>query len=102
MGGATATLEALMKAASAGAAAVVVGGIDEKDLTGLLGHELDLGVTGHERIGFTLVVTSGFGVIPMDTEAFQLFKEHVGRLACVDGTTQIRTRMLRPEVILPY
>ena len=102
VGGATATLEALMKAASAGAAAVVVGGIDEKDLTGLLGHELDLGVTGHERIGFTLVVTSGFGVIPMDAEAFQLFKEHVGRLACVDGTTQIRTRMLRPEVILPY
>lgn len=102
VGGATATLEALMKAASAGAAAVVVGGIDEKDLTGLLDHELDLGVTGQERIGFTLVVTSGFGVIPMDAEAFQLFKEHVGRLACVDGTTQIRTRMLRPEVILPY
>ncbi|MCX6648500.1 MAG: hypothetical protein NTV61_03825 [Candidatus Bathyarchaeota archaeon] len=101
IGGATATPEALRKAQSAGASAVIVGGIDEKDLTELIGHELDLGDTGQEKIGFTLVALGGFGANPMDEEAFQLFKEHAGRLACVDGTTQIRTRMLRPEVILP-
>jgi hypothetical protein len=101
VGGAVATLEALRKAASVGAAAVVVGGIDEKDLTELLGYELGFGVTGKERMGFTLVVTEGFGANPMNPEAFQLFKEHTSDLACVDGTTQIRTRMLRPEVIIP-
>jgi hypothetical protein len=102
VGGAVATLEALKKAASVGAAAVVVGGVDEKDLTELLGYELGFGVTGQEKIGFTLIVTEGFGANPMNPEAFQLFKEHNGGLACVDGTTQIRTRMLRPEVIIPF
>ncbi len=102
VGGAIATLEALKKAALVGASAVVVGGVDEKDLTELLGYELGFGVTGQERIGFTLVVTEGFGANPMSSEAFQLFNEHRGGLACVDGTTQIRTRMLRPEVIIPF
>jgi hypothetical protein len=101
VGGATATLEALRKAVSVGVAAVIVGGFDEKDLTELIGHELDLSDTGQDKIGFTLVVLGGFGTNPMDIEVFKLFKEHVGRLACVDGTTQIRTRMLRPEVVLP-
>jgi len=101
LGGATVTPEAQIKARSVGVAALVVGGVDEKDLSGLLGHELNLGDTGMERIGFTLVSLSGFGTQPLDEDAFRLFKEYEGRLACVDGTTQIRTRMLRPEVILP-
>jgi len=100
VGGATATFEAFQKAAEVGVAAVVVGGVDEKDLTELLGHEIDLGDTGQERIGFSLIVLGGFGTNSMDIEAFHLFKEHAGGFACVDGTTQIRTRMLRPEVIL--
>ncbi len=101
VGGATATPEALRKAQSVGVAALIVGGIDEKDLTDLLGHELNLGDTGGERIGFTLVSLAGFGAEPLDDEALNILREHEGRLACVDGTTQIRTRMLRPEVILP-
>jgi hypothetical protein len=100
-GGATATLEALKKAASTGVAAVIVGGVDEKDLTQLVGEELGFGVTGQEKLGFTLIVTGGFGAAPMDADAFKLLNESKGRLACVDGTTQIRTRMLRPEVIVP-
>lgn len=100
VGGATATFEAFQKAAEVGVAAVVVGGVDEKDLTELLNHEIDLGDTGQERIVFSLIVLGGFGTNSMDIEAFQLFKEHAGGFACVDGTTQIRTRMLRPEVIL--
>jgi len=101
VGGAIATLEALKKAASMGVKAVIVGGVDEKDLTELLGHELGFGVTGQERIGFTLIVTEGFNANPMNELAFQLLEDHNGRFACVDGTTQIRTRMLRPELVLP-
>jgi len=37
----------------------------------------------------------------MDGEVFSLLRSFQGKLACVDGTTQIRARMLRPEVILP-
>jgi hypothetical protein len=101
VGGATATLDAFRKAVEIGVAAIVVESVDERDLTNLLGHELDLSDTGQEKIGFSLVVLGGFGAEPMDAEAFKLFREHTGRLACVDGTTQIRTRMLRPEIIIP-
>jgi hypothetical protein len=101
VGGATATPEALRKARSVGVAALIVGGIDEKELTEFLGHELNLGDTGSEQIDFILISLAGFGAESLDEEALRLFREHVGRLACVDGTTQIRTRMLRPEIILP-
>jgi hypothetical protein len=101
IGGALATLEALRKAAQIGVSAVVVGGVDEKDLTELLGYEMGFGVTGHEQIGFTLVVTEGFGINPMNDDVFRLLKEKEGERACVDGATQIRTRMQRPEIIIP-
>ncbi len=101
VGGSVATLEALRKAASAGVSAVIVGGVDEKDLTAFLGYEIGFGVTGSEKVGVTLIITEGFGANPMKEEYFRLLKAHGGRLACVDGTTQIRARMLRPEIILP-
>lgn len=101
VGGSVATLEALRKAASSGVSAIIVGGVDEKDLTDFLGYEIGFGVTGQEKVGLTLIVTEGFGVHPMREEHFSLLKSRDGRLACVDGSTQIRARMLRPEIILP-
>jgi hypothetical protein len=101
LGGAIATLDALRKAAQAGVSAIIIGGVDEKDLTEFLGYELGFGVTGQEHVGFTLIVTEGFGANPMNEETFRLLKENAGEHACVDGTTQIRTRMQRPEIIIP-
>jgi hypothetical protein len=101
LGGAVATLDALRRAAQVGASAVVVGGVDEKDLTDLLGYELGFGVTGHEQVGFTLITTEGFGSNPMNEDIFGLLRENAGEHACVDGATQIRIRMQRPEIIIP-
>ncbi len=101
VGGSVVTSEALKKAASVGVSAIIVGGVDEKDLTDFLGYEIDFGITGSERPGFTLILTEGFGVNPMNGDCFSLLKSFIGRLACVDGTTHIRARMLRPEIILP-
>ncbi len=101
VGGSVATVDALRAAAKNGVSALVVGGVDQKDLTEFLGYELGVGVTGGEDFGFTLIVTEGFGVNPMDDAMFSLLKRHEGRLACVDGTTQIRSRIQRPEVVIP-
>ena len=101
VGGSTTTLEALRKAREVGAKAIIVGGVDEKDLTTLLGYELGFGITGNEALGMTLILTEGFGPRPMDEEIFNMLRSFQGKLACVDGTTQIRARMLRPEVIIP-
>jgi len=101
VGGSTVTLEALRRAREVGARAVIVGGVDEKDLTSLLGYELGFGITGNEALGMTLILMEGFGPRPMDGKVFSLLRSFQGKLTCVDGTTQIRARMLRPEVILP-
>jgi len=101
VGGSTTTLEALRKAREVGAKAIIVGGVDEKDLTTLLGYELGFGITGNEALGTTLILTEGFGPRPMDEEIFNMLRSFQGKLACVDGTTQIRARMLRPEIIIP-
>ena len=101
VGGSIATLDALRKAAKVGVRGVVTGGVDQKDLTDFLGREIGVGVTGAEDVGLTLIVTEGFGVYPMREETFRLLGSHEGRLASIDGTTQIRQRMLRPEIIIP-
>jgi len=101
VGGSVVTLDALKAAQRAGVRGMVVGGVDQKDLVYFLGREIGLGVTGDEVLGLTLILLGGFGVSPMNTEAFEFLGGLEGRLACIDGSTQIRSRVLRPEIIVP-
>ncbi|MCW3979336.1 MAG: hypothetical protein NWF12_06260, partial [Candidatus Bathyarchaeota archaeon] len=101
LGGSIVSLGALRKAAKIGVSGVITGGVDQKDLTDFIGKELGMGVTGGEDAGLTLIVTEGFGVYPMKAETFRFLKSQEGRRASIDGTTQIRQRMLRPEIIIP-
>lgn len=101
VGGSVVTLDALREAVKQGVRGIIVGGVDQKDLTYFLGYEIGLGVTGGENIGLTLILTEGFGVNPIPVETFTAFRELSGKLACIDGTTHIRSRSLRPEIIVP-
>jgi len=58
-------------------------------------------VTGTEKIGLTIVVTEGFGHIPMAEYTFKLLKAREGDKASVSGATQIRAGVMRPEIIVP-
>jgi hypothetical protein len=101
VGGSLVTLDTLKAAQRVGVKGVVAGGVDEKDLTYFLGREIGLGITGQEELGLTLILLGGFGVNPIDQNVFEFFREVEGKLACIDGTTQIRSRILRPEIIVP-
>jgi len=101
VGGSVATLDALREAVKQGVKGIIVGGIDQKDLTYFLGYEIGVGVTGGETVGLTLILTEGFGVNPIDDDLYEFFMEHAGGLACIDGTTHIRSRSMRPEIIFP-
>ena len=100
IGGRRMTREAVDRAIEVGAAAVVAGGIDDADLRGILGYDLGVAVTGSEKIPLTLMITEGFGEIAMSDRTFALFREHDGRRAAINGTTQIRAGVLRPEVVI--
>jgi hypothetical protein len=67
----------------------------------VLGAPLGVAVTGHERLGVTLVVTEGFGEMAMAERTFRLLRERDGRRASLSGATQIRAGVIRPEVIVP-
>ena len=60
-----------------------------------------MAVTGTERIGITLIVTEGFGEIAMAARTFALLASHAGRAASVNGATQIRAGVMRPEIVVP-
>lgn len=102
VGGSFATVDALKRAVEVGAAALVVGGFDYDDIKELLGYEVGVAITGGEELGTTLVVTEGFGHIDMAPATFELLKGLEGRRASVNGATQIRAGVIRPEVVVTH
>jgi biotin carboxyl carrier protein len=101
VGGSFISAEALARAKELGVAGVVIGGIHDKDLRVLLGYDLGVAITGTEQVGFTLILTEGFGSIPMAGKTFALLSAHAGQLASISGATQIRAGVIRPEIIIP-
>jgi hypothetical protein len=101
VGGSHVSTKVLRHAIMKGAKAVVVGGFDDHDLREFLGYDLGVAITGSEEKGITLVVTEGFGEIPMANRTFDLLKSLEGRKVSVSGATQIRAGVLRPEIVAP-
>jgi hypothetical protein len=101
VGGCMITAEGLRKAIEVGAVGIVVGGFNDKDLRDFLGYDLGVAITGNEDKGVTLVVTEGFGEIMMAEKTFDLLRRHEGQEACINGATQIRAGVIRPEVVIP-
>lgn len=100
VGGSFLSAETMAKAKEVGVAGLVVGGIHDKDLRALLGYDLGVAITGAEQVGFTLILTEGFGTIPMAQKTFTLLSTHAGEKATISGATQIRAGVIRPEIII--
>ena len=101
VGGARVTAEAIGRARQVGAAAVVSGGIDDADLKEILGYDLGVAITGTEQIGLTVIITEGFGDIAMARRTYDLLGARSGDSASVNGATQIRAGVMRPEILIP-
>ena len=101
VGGSFLPAETMARAKELGIVGLVVGGIHDKDLRALLGYDLGVAITGSEQVGFTLILTEGFGTIPMASKTFRLLSTHSGQKASISGSTQIRAGVIRPEIIIP-
>ncbi len=93
--------DAFSKARACGVAAIIAGGIDDQDLKEILGYDLGVAITGSEDLGITVIITEGFGEIAMATATFDLLKSHQGHGTSVNGATQIRAGVMRPEIVIP-
>jgi hypothetical protein len=101
VGGSLATYEAIKKASDYEINGLVVGGIKGEDVTRFLGYEIGVAITGEEDINLTLIVTEGFGEMNMSDRTFSLLKGFEGKEAAINGATQIRAGVMRPEIIIP-
>lgn len=101
VGGSFMPAATMMRAKELGIIGLVIGGIHDKDLRALLGYDLGVAITGTEQVGFTLILTEGFGTIPMATKTFGLLSARKGQPASISGATQIRAGVIRPEIIIP-
>jgi hypothetical protein len=102
VGGAYLSLATLQAAVKTGLAGLVTGGFDYDDIKELLGYEVGVAITGGEDLGLTLVVTEGFGHIQMAPGTFSLLQKKAGQRASINGATQIRAGVIRPEVVVTY
>ncbi len=100
VGGSLVTGEALAKAVKTGVKGIVVGGVEDEDLIKFLGYEIGVAITGQEEVGTTLIITEGFGKMKMPHRTFSLLKSFDGREASINGATQIRAGVIRPEIVI--
>ena len=102
VGGSLVTTDTIQKAVQLGVNGIIAGGIDDADLRQLLGYELGVAITGSEKLGITLVITEGFGSIAMAERTFALLKAREGMKTSINGATQIRAGVVRPEIVIPF
>ncbi len=101
IGGSFIGLKTYKKAISLGLSGVVVGGFNYHDLEDILGYTLGVAITGSEDLVTSLIVTEGFGKINMGHRTFDILKHFNGHFASINGSTQIRAGVIRPEIVIP-
>lgn len=92
----------LKKAMDIGVKGIIVGGFDDGTLRKILGYDIGVAITGTESIGITIIITEGFGRIEIAQKTFDLLKLRSGEKTSINGATQIRAGVVRPEIIIPY
>ncbi len=101
VGGSFIGIDAYKKALELNVGGIVVGGFNYYDLEEVLGYTLGVAITGTEDLVTSLIVTEGYGNIEMSERTFDLLKENNGKFVSINGATQIRAGVIRPEIVIP-
>lgn len=101
VGGSFISLKTFKKAMELKVAGVVIGGFNYYDLEDILGYTLGVAITGSEDIETSLIVTEGYGNIQMGKRTFDLLLKHDQHFVSINGATQIRAGVIRPEIVIP-
>ena len=100
VGGQEFNIGGLRAAASKGASCVVTGSISAETLRQYVGYDIGVTITGDEEVPSTLIITEGFGKLPISERVIRLSKKLDGKSAAVNGATQVRAGAMRPEIII--
>ena len=101
IGGSFLKMSTFIHAKEVGVAGIISGGFDYLDLSNILGYSLGVAITGSEKIGPSFIITEGFGKIGMAERTYKLLSSNAGKFAAINGSTQIRAGVIRPEILIP-
>ena len=101
IGGSFLTMSTFEHAKEIGVTGILSGGFDYTDLSKILGYSLGVAITGSENIVPSLIITEGFGRIGMADRTYEMLLLNEGKFAAINGSTQIRAGVIRPEIIIP-
>lgn len=122
LGGSEVTAEALRKMIGLGARGLITGSIRAGELASFLGYtgpaSWSLGAATNNSNGwsfppstpgvpspvppdFVLIITEGFGPVPMSPRTFEMIAAYDGQEIAIDGTTRLRGGLSRPEIVIP-
>lgn len=99
VGGNSPSLAALNLARQRGAVGFVTGSIDDLTLAEYVGYDIGVALTGDEPLSMSVIITEGFGRLPINRSVISILKEIEGAEASINGATQVRAGALRPEII---
>jgi hypothetical protein len=122
LGGSEVTVAALHKMIELGARGLITGSMRAAELAEFLGYSghgsWRLGATSMSGNGwdfpppssavpspvppdFVLIITEGFGPVPMSPRTFEMLAAYDGQEIAIDGTTRLRGGLSRPEIVIP-
>jgi hypothetical protein len=81
-------------------AGIIAPSVDNADWVKFCGNEIGTGVTGSEKIRFSVIITEGFGKIEMSKEHIELFSANNNKTASMFCKTSIRAGVIRPSVLI--
>lgn len=93
--------EALQRCIAGGAAGVVLGSARRPVLRDALGADPVQVIGALAETATPVILMNGFGALPMAAETYANLVRLSGELASLDGSTQLRAGVVRPEIIVP-
>jgi hypothetical protein len=100
VGGCRPDIAALKEAEQRGVGGLIVGSLDDRMLRDYLGYDLGIALTGDEEVAVTVIMTEGFGELPIAAHTRELLRRAHGCAASINGATQVRAGAIRPEILV--
>ncbi len=77
--------DAILSSISKGVNGIITGGINAKDYRAMAGGRITFPRKMGSDIGLGVLVTEGFGSLPIGRDVFEVLEQHSGRFAILDG-----------------
>ncbi|MBF0547217.1 MAG: hypothetical protein HQM08_22445 [Candidatus Riflebacteria bacterium] len=91
----------LIKASEKKVAGLVIGGIEIQILEKFLEKDIVFPLTGDEKLGFSIILTEGFGRLTVNEVVYRILSENSGKIASINASTQVRAGVKRPIIVFP-